>query len=209
MHKVMDTGAVLLAAGNASRFGSAKQVLSIDGRPMVRHAAMTALAAGLAPVVVVVGAHAQQVIESLSGLDIHLVHNPDWSGGMGGSLACGVKAALKHAPSLQAMMVLLADQPAIRSADLHAMLEQQAHRPDRILAAYYEGHTGPPCIFPAGIFEELGKLSGSEGARQVLKRHADAVDTWAMPSAALDIDTPADHAVWLASHRTSEPGDGG
>jgi molybdenum cofactor cytidylyltransferase len=201
----VSTGAVVLAAGNASRFGAAKQVLSIDGTPMVRRAVLTALAAGLAPVVVVVGAHAQAVRESLAGLDIHFADNPDWMDGMGGSLAYGVNAALTQAPRLQVLMVLLADQPSIQPTDLQAMLEQHARHPDRILAAHYGGHSGPPCLFPASTFAELALLTGPEGARGVLKRHAKSVDTFALPSAALDIDTPADHAAWLAGHRSIEP----
>lgn len=190
-------GAVVLAAGQASRFGSAKQTLPIKGVPMVRRVAMTALEAGLSPVVVVTGAHNEEVVRSLDGLAVHLAHNPDWSSGMGTSLAFGVAAATAREASLQAVLVLLADQPAITAADLCGMLDTRASAPERILAARYEGHLGPPCIFPRAIFEELTTLGGPHGARSLLERHVTLVDAYDLPMAAIDIDTPADYAAWL------------
>jgi len=112
---------------------------------------------------------------------------------------------MKLTPSLSAMMVLLADQPAILASEIKAMLEQHARRPGRILAAHYTGHLGPPCIFPTGTLEELAALAGPDGARGVLRRHAALVDSYPLPSAAFDIDTPADHAAWLAKQRLMTP----
>ncbi|SFS14058.1 molybdenum cofactor cytidylyltransferase [Dyella sp. OK004] len=189
-------GAVVLAAGNASRFGAAKQTLPIKGMPMVRLVAMAALEAGLSPVVVVTGAYGDAVARSLDGLAVHRADNPDWTSGMGTSLAFGVTAAAAQAASLQAVLVLLADQPAITAADLRGMLEAHASAPERILAARYEDHLGPPCIFPRTIFDELMALRGPHGARLLLKHHATCVDAYDLPSAALDIDTPADYAAW-------------
>jgi len=196
---------VLLAAGAASRFGTPKQALSIDGISMVRRAAITAIKAGLAPVVVVIGAHAELVTRSLDGLDIHLADNPHWSAGMGSSLAAGVRQVLEWVPSLQAIMVLLADQPAISTVDLAHMLQRRGLRPERILAAQYDGHLGPPCIFPDRYFNELARLDGPTGARSLLERYAGHVDTYDLPSGAFDIDTPDDHASWMASRRAAEP----
>lgn len=190
-------GAVVLAAGNASRFGAAKQIVPIKGVPMVRRVAMVALEVGLSPVVVVTGAYGDLVAHSLDGLAVHLADNPEWPDGMGTSLAFGVTAAATLAASLQAVFVLLADQPAVTAADLRGMLEAHASAPERILAARYEGHLGPPCIFPRAIFDELAALRGPHGARSLLKDHAARVDTYDLPLAALDIDTPANYAAWL------------
>jgi len=192
----LHTGVVILAAGNASRFGAAKQTLLIEGVPMVRRAAMAALAAGLSPVVVVTGAYNDVVTNCLSGLNVYLANNPDWAAGMGGSLAFGVSTAMARAPSLQAMLIMLADQPGVTAVELRGMRETQARSPERILAARYEGHLGPPCLFPSAVFEDLKALRGPHGARSLLERHATRVDAYDLPTAAFDIDTPADYAAW-------------
>jgi molybdenum cofactor cytidylyltransferase len=195
--------AVLLAAGNASRFGEAKQTLPIEGIPMVRRAAMTAFDAGLSPVVVVIGAYADAVKPCLAGLPVQLVENPDWTSGMGGSLGLGVRTAVAMEAAPRALLVLLADQPAIRAADLKCMVEAHATAPGRIQAAQFNGHLGPPCLFPRDYFEELALLQGQYGARRLLERYFDRVDVHDLPSAAFDIDTPTDHAAWLA-HQGSD-----
>ena len=195
--------AVLLAAGNASRFGAAKQTLAIEGIPMVRRAAMTALDAGLSPVVVVIGAHADVVRPCLAGLPVQLVENPDWRSGMGGSLGLGVKTAMAMEVAPQALLVLLADQPGVRPADLKGMIKAHPTAPGHIQAAQFNGHLGPPCLFPRDYFEELASLQGPNGARRLLELHFDRVQVRELPSAAFDIDTPTDHAAWLA-HRGSD-----
>ncbi|RAO76295.1 nucleotidyltransferase family protein [Dyella jiangningensis] len=198
-------GAVLLAAGNASRFGAPKQLLMLDGEPMVRRMAMAAVAAVLSPVVVVTGAYHEQVLASLGDLDVQVIEHRDWSSGMGGSLAAGVRAIAEQAPSLTSVMLLLADQPSIDATDLARMLKAHARRPDRILAARYDGHLGPPCLFPRFCFDELAALHGTHGARALLDTYAERVDAHDLPAAAFDIDTPADHARWLARYRLEQP----
>lgn len=200
-------GAVLLAAGSASRFGAPKQVLAIDGVPMVRRAAIAALAAGLSPVMVVTGAHGDVVAASLAGMDVHEVVHADWASGIGGSLAAGVMGIAEQAAPLQAVMVLLADQPSIGVAELKGMLQAHARAPERIVAAHYGSHLGAPALFPRAYFDELSALHGPQGARGLLQRHAACVDAYDLPAAAFDIDTPADHAAWLA-RRGRDPVDG-
>lgn len=190
--------AVLLAAGSASRFGAAKQTLSIEGIPMVRRAAIAALDAGLSPVIVVTGAHADAVKPSLAGLPVQLTENLDWTSGMGSSLGLGVRTAMAMETMPHALLVLLADQPGIRAADLMALVEAHASASERIRAAHFEGHLGPPCLFPRAYFDELASLHGTDGARRLLEHYLDRVDGHELPSAAFDIDTPADHAAWLA-----------
>jgi molybdenum cofactor cytidylyltransferase len=199
--QTLSIAAVLLAAGSASRFGAAKQTLLIEGIPMVRRAAMTALDAGLSPVIVVTGAYRDAVEPCLAGLPVQIAKNSDWASGMGSSLALGVRTAMATEAMLHAVLVMLADQPGITAAELRALIMAHASPPGRIRAACYEGHLGPPCLFPRAYFDELASIHGAHGARQLLERHADSVDAYDLPSAAFDIDMPADHAAWLAGQR--------
>jgi molybdenum cofactor cytidylyltransferase len=203
------TAAVILAAGEASRYGSPKQLLSIDGVPMVRRIASNALAAGLHPVLVVVGSRAERVVNCLDRLDVQTVANAHWASGMGSSIAAGVKALMMQPAPPESLMVVLADQPAIRVEDLERMLARHAQSPQRILACQHEGRFSPPCIFPWGHASELAALDGAKGAHVLLEKHAALIDGFNLPAAFFDIDTPEDYAAWLA-HRgvTSLDGSG-
>jgi CTP:molybdopterin cytidylyltransferase MocA len=193
---------LLLAAGNASRYGSAKQRVLITGISMVRRAALAALATG-AGLIVVTGAHAEAVAEELAGLPVTLLHNTHWPQGMGGSIASGFRYLLQTAASSAAAIVCLADQPLIGHAELQRLIAAHRNAPDRIIAADHGAALGPPCLFPSHYYAELAKLSGAQGARKVLERYPAEVDTVAMPQAAVDIDTPDDYERLVSGNTVS------
>jgi len=187
---------VLLAAGAASRFGSPKQIASIGERAMVRHCAINALGTR-APVLVVTGAHRDAVETALGGLHVALVHNPDWSTGMGASIACGVRAARKRNAALRGVLVALADQPSVSTDNLAMLLREHVQTPDNIVASRFGERLGAPCVFPASCFEELENLNGPSGARGVIERHGDLCRAVEVPAAANDIDTREDYRLFV------------
>lgn len=185
----MNIGIVVLAAGAAKRFGSAKLVVPIDGVPLVRRAALAALDVGT-QVVVVTGAHRAAVEACVADLGVTRAFNADWEKGMGSSVACGI-AALRDC---DAAIIALADQPLVARAEFAALIAAHARVPERIVAAQFDGVLGPPCLFPCHYFRELLELRGEQGARGVLKQHADQVHAVPLHAAAVDIDEPQDIA---------------
>ncbi len=183
---------VLLAAGEASRFGSPKQIASIGERAMVRHCAINALGTQ-APVLVVTGAHREAVETALGGLHVALVHNPAWSTGMGASIAGGVHAARERNAALRGVLIALADQPSISTENLALLLREHAQTPQHIVASRFGERVGAPCVFPAACFDDLEKLDGPSGARTVIERHEPLCRPVEMPAAAHDIDTREDY----------------
>lgn len=193
-------GVVLLAAGEAARYGTAKQLLVIDGEPMVRRMARAAL--DVSPwVTVVLGAHAEEVGPALRGLAAETALHAWWADGMGSSLAFGVRQLRRRHGALDAIVICLADQPAIGAAHLRALVAASDAEPAPIVAsAYGDGVLGAPCLFPSRFFGELEMLDGAEGARRLLLRHAGEVRGLPMPDALIDIDTPQDYRRWQAVH---------
>ena len=185
-------GIVLLAAGKAGRFGSAKQLLSIAGVPMVRHCALAAVDTG-ARVSVVTGAYRDQVEEQLSDLPVNLVFNPDWQLGIGNSIACGINAVSGMEPSIDAAIISLADQPMITAAELMRLICAHSRTGRRIIAATCNNISGPPCLFPRAYFGDLANLKGYRGARALLDFHSANVDGLPMAASMADIDTPEDY----------------
>lgn len=189
----MKIGAVILAAGKASRFGSPKQLLKIHGETLIDRACRTALAAGCDPVLRLLGAHADRIMEQPSPDGVETFVHQGWEEGMGSSLAAGVSRLLELRPDLDALFVLLADQPMVSAA----LLKTMQSRSDSVVWCDYSNATGPPALFRRPHFEELISLTGDRGARSVAANHR--AGTVAFPEAARDIDSPEAWEDFLAA----------
>jgi molybdenum cofactor cytidylyltransferase len=190
-------GVVLLAAGESRRMGSAKQLLAIRDKPMVRRAAETALAAACGPVFVVVGAHAEQVRASLAGLPVRVVDNPKWAEGIGASVAAGTKEAASA--DFDALIVMLADQPSVTPAIIRRLATTYRFLDRPIVASSYAGAVGAPALISRELFPELLELSGDQGCRSVILRNRGLAVVLDCPQAAVDLDTPEEYSAWVSA----------
>lgn len=182
-------GAILLAAGSSSRLGRPKQLIEIDGEPLVVSQAKALLSLQPACVLVVCGAGEAQVSEALADLPVRLVRNPGWAQGMGSSLACGIRAMPER---VRAALVLLCDQWNVSAPDLQRLVEAWGENPRAAILSASEEASGPPAILPREMFERLSRLEGDVGARKILKRWHGTVHTVPIPGASADIDTAED-----------------
>jgi len=91
---------ILLAAGESARFGNTKQLLDWKGKPFVRAVALTALEAGLSPVIVVTGANAEKVEAAVKDLNVIIVRNEDWKSGQASSIKAGISSLTSPLPGL-------------------------------------------------------------------------------------------------------------
>lgn len=195
---------VLLAAGAGERYGGIKQLALIDGEPMLRRVARSLLEIDT-PVIVVTGAHAQQVEAALAGLPVRVERHSDWADGMGSSLAAGVRRVVADFPGATGVLVCLADQPLIDVTMLQHMLARHAMAAGAILATSQRDADGPPVLFPRDCFEILAHWSGARGARELLEREARRVERF-FASELVDVDTPEDLVRvrgLLAAHRNT------
>lgn len=193
--------ALLLAAGGSRRLGQPKQLVCIDGLPLIRRLAMAALATAPCELLVVLGAEVQRCSEALAGLPVRIVVAADWAEGMGASLAAGVRAAPPTG-----LLVLGVDQPALDAAHLQALVECWRADPGQPVASGYAGVIGTPAVLPAAWREELLQARGDQGARERLRACAGCRVVEA-PGLAFDIDHPGDLArVSAASATRRGPG---
>lgn len=195
----MKTGAIILAAGQASRFGFPKQLLEWEGRTLLDRACLAALEAGCHPVLRVLGAHADEILESSYVEGVETFVNPAWRGGMGSSLAAGATRLLELDPNLDALFILLPDQALVTAGLLRRYLESEAS----IILCNHGAATGPPAFFRREYFPELMALHGDQGAKLIATRHADCVATIPFPDAAWDLDTPEVWGRFTRSRATS------
>lgn len=189
-----EIGAVVLAAGRASRFGAgaddSKVLARLDGKPLVRHVAEAALASRARPVVVVIGHAGAGVRAALDGLNATIVDNPHAASGMAGSLKAGVAALPADCAGA---LILLADMPRVRARTLDALIAAYAagdRRPDAV-APVFAGRRGNPVLLGRAMFGAVAGLEGDVGARALLAeadvREIEVDD----PGVSIDIDTRA------------------
>lgn len=181
--------ALVLAAGASRRFGSPKQLVRIDGRPMLHAVLSRAVEVAGHSVSVVLGAHAAELAPLLSHSPASIVINRDWEQGMSSS----IRAGLGRIPgTADGVLIMLVDQPSVTAEDLRRLVATWRRQPDYVAAAQYGVTTGAPAVFPRWLFRELAELRGDRGAGALLQRHADRVVRVPIAAAALDVDTPED-----------------
>lgn len=184
--------AIVLAAGGSTRMGQPKQLLPIGGQPMVRRVTEAVCAAGLAQVLVVVGAHAEAVAEALTGLPVDIVVNEAWAGGMSSSIRAGI-GALR--PDIQAVLMILADQPALKTDLVRALTCHYEATGAPIVVPHFQGRRGNPVLFDRTLFPQLVAVEGDQGGREIISRHRNEVECLQVDDVAviLDVDTRQDY----------------
>ena len=183
--------AVLLAAGRSTRMGAVNKMLAeIGGKSLVRIAAEQAIASRAQPVIVVTGHERERVEAALKGLPVRLVHNPNFSEGLGTSLKTGIASVPQEA---DAAIVCLADMPQVDAALINRLIA--AFDPERgalVVLPSIDGRRGNPVVWSRRFFHDLMSIQGDIGARHLIGNYAEAVvEVPVSGDAALtDVDTP-------------------
>ena len=179
-------GGLVLAAGAGTRFGSAKQLADLDGRPLLEHSIAAMTASPVDRVVVVLGSGAEEV---LAAVDLHGaegVVNERWEEGQSASLACGIAELL----DCDAVVVTLGDQPRVSPAAIRRVIDARGEGADAVRATY-RGEPGHPVLLERELFERMRDVTGDHGARNLLI----SMQTREVPCEDLgggqDVDTPA------------------
>jgi molybdenum cofactor cytidylyltransferase len=172
--------------------GQVKQLLPVNGQPMVRRVTEAVCASGLDQVVVVLGAHAKAVHDALASLPVEFVVNAAWAEGMSTSLREGLRLLR---PEIGAALVVLADQPALAPELIRALLDRYEATGAPIVAPFHEGQRGNPVLFDRALFPELLAVQGDRGGRRIIARYRGQVERVLVDDVAVmaDIDTRQDY----------------
>ncbi|ODU16972.1 MAG: molybdopterin-guanine dinucleotide biosynthesis protein MobA [Pseudonocardia sp. SCN 73-27] len=170
--------------------GGPKALVRLDGRPLALRAVDVLRAAGCAPVVVVVGAAADEV-RALLPADVTAVEAEGWADGMGASLRAGL-AALEPLTDIDAVVVHLVDLPGVTAAAVARLAAASRDEPRALIRASYDGRAGHPVVLGRDHWAAVaGSATGDAGARGYLAGNPDVVlvecGDVAEPD---DVDTP-------------------
>jgi molybdenum cofactor cytidylyltransferase len=181
---------LILAAGNSSRLGQPKQLIEFQGETLIRRITKTALTIS-DDVLIVLGANAELIEADLKPFtgQVKTVFNPDWQKGMGTSIRIGVQQLAKN---VDAIMVLLCDQPFVTAEKLQELLQTFANFHQPIIACEYKNQLGVPMLFDKTIFPELLNLKGDKGARAFLHKYEGKIGVIDFQEGNFDVDTLED-----------------
>ncbi|XHX78292.1 MAG: NTP transferase domain-containing protein [Stenomitos frigidus ULC029] len=190
-------GLMILAAGASTRMGTPKQLLLFQGHSLLRHMAEEAIDSCCEPIVVVLGSQAERMKVEVDGLTLHVVENPQWADGMGTSIAAGITALTAINPALDAVVIVLCDQPFVSTSLIDQLVESYRATQSPIVASAYANTIGVPALFDRSLFTELMGMTTNVGARYLIKQHAEKVFQVSFPQGAIDLDTPSQYQQLL------------
>jgi molybdenum cofactor cytidylyltransferase len=185
-------GIIVLAAGASRRMKEPKQLLRFEGKTLLRRAVETAIESICKPVLVVLGANFENTNAEIKDLPIEIRFNKNWQNGLSSSIKTGIENLQKIEPDISAVIITLADQPFVAANHINNFAEKFYGSQKRIIAAEYNGTIGVPALFAKEIFDDFFKLSGDKGAKLILEKRGETLETIELPEAALDINTQQD-----------------
>lgn len=193
---------IVLAAGESKRMGKPKQLLSFGGATILEHVVDNLRQCRIGEIIIVLGHEWQRIAARFDNRPVRMVINPDYRMGMGTSLAQGILSADEKA---QAFLVALGDQPLVRVDIVNALIDAYQRGGKGIAIPSFEGLPGHPVIFDKKYRQDLLRLQGDVGGKDVVKSHPEDVLHIEVDSASViyDIDDWDDYQKQLEEYTAS------
>ncbi len=180
-------GAIVLAAGFSTRFGSSKLLAPLQAGKTVFQQTLERIAEVFPERFVVTRPQLSDELQSLApGTAIRSFKRAEQ--GMGASLAF----AAKHIGDWRGCVVCLGDMPFIKSSTYLFIAEHLSE--EAIVIPTFEGRAGNPVAFSKGYFSELSMLDGDSGGKSLIQLHSQDVRRLPVddPGILQDVDTQAE-----------------
>lgn len=179
-------GCVVLAAGNARRFGENKLAAQLQGRSLILRTLEAVPTESFHRVVVVT--QYPEIMRLAKEFHFAALHNahPDYG------ISHTIQLGLTELRDCDGVLFLVSDQPLLRRESVADLVALWRTRPEGIAALGHNGVRGNPCLFPARLFPELLQLAEDTGGNAVIRRHEDCLTLLEVDGAELyDVDTAA------------------
>lgn len=169
----------------------------LNNASLIQHAIDEALAADAEKVLVVLGSGAEIISNSINKKQAHILINKNWDEGIASSIRTGVENAQLFSPSIDAVILMVCDQPYVSSSLLKNLVAQHNDSKNPIVASQYKDTLGTPVLFHKTVFPEFLKLDGDTGAKKIIMDHKEEVQPVKFPLGDIDIDNITDYEMLL------------
>jgi len=195
---------LIIAAGYSSRMHDFKPLLPFGKTSTVERLIQTYQAHGLQHIYVVTGHRQEDIIETLKGYKVHIVHNEDYDQGMFRSIQKGLSAI---AEIVDAFYMQPVDIPLIKVQSLELLYDAYMHEGKGVIYPTFFGKKGHPPLIAMKYKEQILLSDGEGGLKRVLeafRNDAFYVSVYDQ-SVLMDMDTPADYQKLLAYEAMNAP----
>ncbi|HSB72827.1 MAG TPA: nucleotidyltransferase family protein [Candidatus Methylomirabilis sp.] len=184
---------IVLAAGASQRMGRNKLFLELEGETLLRRAVGRAVAAGLSPVLVVLGYQAERALQEVTGMPCQPILNPDYVQGINVSVRAGVAAVPAQA---SAAVILLGDMPFVTTRMIATLVERFRESGAPLVVSEYAGVQAPPTLFDRALLDEFLGMEEEACTKRLVRRHLGAALVVRWPGETLtDLDLPSDYEL--------------
>lgn len=188
---------IVLAAGGSLRLGQPKQLLKREGETLLHRVVRLGAATLPQRLLVVLGAHRQEMRAAIADIDAEIVINTEWESGMGGSLRLAAQHLAQHSGST---LILGCDQPALAFDHLAQLLLIATSSASGCAATLHGGQPGIPAVVTSALLVHTATLDGDRGLGAALRAlPGDSIALLDAPELARDIDDSGDLAAAMAA----------
>ena len=169
--------------------GQSKQLLPLEGKPVIRHCIDCIIAADIDEIIVVLGRDSEELLKTLHGLPVKAVLNEE----LGSEMATSVRIGLREVnPYASGVLVSLSDHPLISKETLKNLLRIHHEAPAKIIIPVYKERRGHPTLFPRHVIDEIFK-GGT--LKDLINRNPERVRTVEVidEGVIIDMDTREDY----------------
>jgi molybdenum cofactor cytidylyltransferase len=188
-----NTAILILAAGGSVRMGKPKLAEKFLGTNLIERVLEAVSVFDEYPKLIVLGGYKEAYLPQVENSNINFIFNSEWQNGLSTSINVGIEwFNTKYEEEIENVMILLADMALVNSEYLEKIIKSAKGSTKGIIASNYGPSLGPPAIFNKKYFNELQSLEGDRGAKSVILKHMEDLQTLEFLDGLIDIDTPED-----------------
>lgn len=178
--------AILLAAGSSSRLGRPKQLLPWRGTTLLGYTLQQINLSNIENIILVLGANAETIENSLDLAKLRIVYNPAWETGKASSIQCGLNAIQEECSQ---MMFFLCDQPFLTSELINTVIQTANTTDAEIIAPTVGEVIINPVLFKKKTFSAFNSLKGDQGGKCLFDQFPMQLVNWRDDRILVDVDT--------------------
>jgi molybdenum cofactor cytidylyltransferase len=181
---------IIIAAGESKRLGTPKQLLPWQGKKLLEYIIQTIRNCNIDPIHVILGSNYEQIASVINYKGVKLINNKNWREGKGTSISLGIRSLPEQ---IKATFIFVVDQPFLNANLIDSLLHLYKNNEFDIVAPFVHGIQSNPVLFNQSVFQELIKLKGEEGGKDIFKKFRLEKLDWDKEQILWDIDSLEDY----------------